>query len=222
MSTIEEFKLNRYLELTSLLPKDVCKIATKYALIKEQVEFSPELGADAQVHGAHSVYGDTLMETLMFFTKAHAEKLTGLELAACYTYYRVYRPGSVLARHKDRPSCEISMTTCLGFNYVDTDPGYNWGMYVDPESPKIPHGPNGEFISNNQPGKMIQQTPGDSILYRGCEVEHWRDPLIGGPGTYQVQAFFHFINKNGPYYPKFEYDGRPGLGFSDTSRTDSQ
>ena len=75
MSTTEKFKLDRYLELTALLPKDVCKIATKYALIKEQVEFSPELGADAQVHGAHSVYGDTLMETLMFFTKAHAEKL---------------------------------------------------------------------------------------------------------------------------------------------------
>jgi hypothetical protein len=222
MSTTEEFKLNRYLELASLLPKDICKIATKYALIKEQVEFSPELGAEAQVHGAHAVYSDTLMETLMYFTKAHAEKLTGLELAACYTYYRVYRPGSVLARHKDRPSCEISMTTCLGFNYVNTDPGYNWGMYVDPESPKIPLGPTGEFISNNQPGKMVPQNPGDSILYRGCEIEHWRDPLIGGPGTYQVQAFFHFINKNGPYYPALEYDGRPGLGFSDTTRTDSQ
>jgi hypothetical protein len=114
------------------------------------------------------------------------------------------------------------MTTCLGFKYVNTEPGYSWGMYVDPESIKIPHGTNGEFISNNQPGKMIQQIPGDSILYRGCEVEHWRDPLIGSPGTYQVQAFFHFINKNGPYYPKFEYDGRPGLGFSDTLRTDSQ
>lgn len=222
MSTVEEFKLNRYLEITSLIPKDICKIATKYALIKEQTEFSPELGADAQVLGAHSVYGDTLMETLMFFTKAHAEKLSGMELAPSYTYYRVYRPGSVLARHKDRPSCEISMTTCLGFNYVNTDPGYNWGMYVDPESPKIPHGPHGEFISNNQPGKMIQQTAGDSILYRGCEVEHWRDPLIGDPGTYQVQAFFHFINKNGPYYPTFEYDGRPGLGFSDTARTNLQ
>jgi hypothetical protein len=71
MTTQEEFKINRYLDVKSLLPVDICKIATKYALLKEKVEFSPELGADAQVLGAHAVYGDTLMETLMFFTKPH-------------------------------------------------------------------------------------------------------------------------------------------------------
>jgi hypothetical protein len=222
MTTQEEFKINRYIDVKSLLPTDICKIATKYALLKEKVEFAPELGADAQVLGAHSVYGDTLMETLMFFTKPHLEKLTGMELALSYTYYRVYRPGSILARHKDRPSCEISMTTCLGFNYVNPNPDYSWGMYVDADSVNKKLGPNGEFISNNKPGKMIAQQPGDAIVYRGCEVEHWRDRFECGAGSYQVQAFFHFVDKNGPFYPEYEFDKRPGLAYTDTDRIAQQ
>jgi len=210
----EEFKVNRYLDYKSLLPVDICKIATKYALLKEKIEYDPELGHDAQVPGAHSVYSDTLMETLMYFSKPHIERITGLELACTYTYYRVYRPGSELKRHKDRASCEISMTVCLGTKYVGMPEDYNWGMYVDPDSINKPFGPNGEFVTNGKPGKMITQQPGDAIIYRGCEIEHWRDPFNSAPGSYQVQAFFHFIDKKGPFYPEFEFDKRPGLGYT--------
>ena len=59
---------------------------------------------------------------------------------------------------------------------------------------------------------MVAQQPGDLIIYRGCEVEHWRDKFDANYGSYQVQAFFHYIDKNGPYYPKFKFDGRPSLG----------
>jgi hypothetical protein len=222
MNTAEEFKQHKYLDVKSFIPQDLCKIAANYALLKEKITPSPEEGADAQVRGAHAAYGDTLMETLMHFCRPHLEKLTGLDLAPTYTYYRVYRPGAELFRHKDRPSCEISMTVCLKFNYIGTPPGYNWGMYVDPESPKIPHGPNGEFISNNQPGKMICQNAGDVIVYRGCEIEHWRDKFQAEPESYQVQAFFHYIDKNGPHYPVFLYDQRPGIGYSEYSRNNSQ
>lgn len=221
MNTIEEFKTNRYLDIKSLVPKDICKIATNYALLKEKVEFAPEEGPDAQVIGAHSVYGDTLMETLMHFCRPHLEKLTGLELAPTYTYYRVYRPGAELFRHKDRPSCEISLTLCLGYKYKDVSEDYNWGMYVDRESYKIPLGKNGEFTSNNQPGYMVRQQPGDFIVYRGCEIEHWRDKFIAGDGSYQVQGFFHYIDKNGPYYPEYLYDQRPGIGYNEHHRKNS-
>lgn len=218
MSTVDNFKNNKYVAAQSVIPTDLCRIATKYALIKEETEFTPENDEFAQVRGAHSVYSDTLMETLMYFMKPHIEKITGLQLETTYTYYRVYRPGSVLGRHKDRASCEISSTVCLGFNYNNEDPNYSWGMYVDKDSVNSPVGPNGEFISSNNPGLMVAQKPGDIIVYRGCEVEHWRDPLIGFPGTYQVQAFFHYIDKNGPYYPSYAFDSRPGLGYKSDNR----
>jgi hypothetical protein len=189
------FRENKYVSVKSIIPKDICRIATRYALLKEQYEFTPELGIEAQVENAQSVYADTLMETLMTFMLPHMEKHTGLSLCPTYTYYRVYRPGMTLEKHIDRPSCEISTTICMGIEYINPPVSdYNWGMYM------------GE---NN----MIQQLPGDLIIYRGCEVEHWRDPFVSGEGSYQVQAFFHYIDKNGPYYPEFAFDKRPGIGF---------
>jgi hypothetical protein len=212
MTNPEQFKQDSYLDLKSVLPADICRVATKYALLKEECEFTPE-GADAQVAGVHSVYSDTLMETLLHFLLPIMEKNTGLSLCPTYTYYRVYRPGADLKRHKDRESCEISTTVCLGNNYIVSDPSYNWGMYVDKESTKVSFGPNGEFISGNNPGQCIKQNPGDIIVYRGCDVEHWRDPFVAATGSYQVQAFFHYIDKNGPFYPKFAFDNRPGIGW---------
>ena len=72
---------------------------------------------------------------------------------------------------------------------------YRWGMYVDGAG-------------------MIGQDPGDAIIYRGCEKDHWREPFEAGPASYQVQAFFHYINKNGPFYPEWAYDKRKGIGWT--------
>lgn len=189
----QDFEQNKYTVLEKLVPTDLCRVATKYALMKESVNFEPEKGSGAQVENAHSVYGDTLMETLMHFLKPHIEKSTGLQLFPTYTYYRVYRPGMQLEKHRDRPSCEISATVCLGYNYLQKQPDYRWGMYVEPSI-------------------LTGQNPGDAIVYRGCEIDHWRDKFDAGFGSYQVQAFFHYININGPFYPEYAYDKRPGLG----------
>lgn len=197
MNNSELFEKNRYLDLKGIIPIDLCRVVTKYALLKEETCFEPELGESAQVKNAHSVYGDTLMETLLFFLQPHIEKNTGLEVFPTYSYYRVYRPGMILEKHKDRPSCEISATVCFGFKYFGTDPTFRWGMYID--------SPNGQ--------NLVTQDPGDVIIYRGCELDHWRDPFKAEENSYQVQAFLHFINKNGPFYPEFCYDKRPGIGY---------
>jgi len=151
-----EFEQKKYTVLEKLIPTDLCRVATKYALIKESIDFEPETGSAAQVENAHSVYGDTLMETLLHFCKPHIEKAVGLQLCPTYTYYRVYRPGMKLDKHRDRPSCEISSTICLGYNYLQKSPEYRWGMYVEPNI-------------------LTGQNPGDAIVYRGCEIDHWRD-----------------------------------------------
>lgn len=193
MTTQQHFLQKKYAVIENLMPIDLCRIATKYALIKETVTFEPENGAGAQVQNAHSVYGDTLMETLMYFLKPHIENAVGLQLCPTYTYYRVYRPGMKLDIHRDRPSCEISSTICLGYKYLQKQSDYRWGMYVEPNT-------------------LVNQNSGDAIIYRGCEVDHWRDHFDAGPNSYQVQAFFHYINIDGPFYPEYSYDKRIGLG----------
>lgn len=196
--TTEYFTDNKYCTIEKLIPIDICRIVNRYALMKEKIEFTPEIGVEAQVKNAHSVYGDTLMETLIHFLQPHIENATGLKLCPTYTYYRVYRPGMDLKVHRDRPSCEISSTICFGYKYVGKTAEYRWGMFV-------------------QPGRLICQNPGDAIIYRGCEVDHWRDSFDAGPGSYQVQAFFHFINKNGQFFPEYAYDKRLQVGMPHVS-----
>lgn len=193
MINSEHFNKHNYVSIQGLIPIDLCRVITKYALLKEEHEFQPEVGEGSQVENAHSVYGDTLMETMLYFLQPHMEKHTGYNLCPTYTYYRVYRPGMKLDVHRDRESCQISTTVCFGFNYTQKPENYRWGMYVEP-------------------GILIDQNPGDAIIYKGCETDHWRDPFDAGPDSFQVQAFFHYIDKNGPFYPEFAYDKRASIG----------
>src|SRR5690349_13914957 len=104
MTSAALFASQRYLFLPGEVSPDVCQISANYALLKQKVAFRPE-GPKAQVPGTHSVYADTLMETLLESLHSRVEQLSGLELFPTYSYYRVYGPGDELHRHRDRPSC---------------------------------------------------------------------------------------------------------------------
>jgi len=56
--------------------------------------------------------------------------------------------------------------------------------------------------------------PGDMLIYRGDEVEHWREPLMGNN---HAQAFLHYNEKEGKY--NIPYDGRPLLGMPGSFRS---
>ena len=36
--------------------------------------------------------------------------------------------------------------------------------------------------------------PGDGLVYKGCDVLHWREEF---EGDFQAQVFLHYVNKNG-------------------------
>jgi len=202
MTSADFFEKYRYFHVKKMLPIDVCNIATQYALYHRMQ--NPQMRVDPQIPNTHSVYGDPLMETLLQFSKPHMEKVTGLDLIPTYSYFRIYKPGDILARHKDRPSCEISTTITLGYHYTGgTAPGWVWPMSVGDS--------NGEIGTK---GNSLHCEQGDCIIYRGCELEHWREPLVANNGSYHVQVFLHYINANGPFANEHAYDGRKGLGYA--------
>jgi len=213
MEVIGNFKENRYAFAKGLIPKDLCATATQYALFRQKYFDHREDPVTGQIPNTTSIYGDTLMETLMYFMHPHMEQVTGLKLCPTYTYYRVYKPGDELKRHSDRESCQISTTVCLGFDYKGVSDDYRWGMYVDPEANHWAKQGNqgGGFESDNRDGVLLKQNPGDCIVYTGTELEHWRDPFDVAEGSYQVQVFMHYIDMNGPFYPEYAYDKRPGV-----------
>ena len=51
--------------------------------------------------------------------------------------------------------------------------------------------------------------PGDMLIYRGCDLEHWREEFKGNVCD---QVFLHYSDKKAKDSKKNIFDGRPHLG----------
>ena len=193
MSTVEQFKEKGYCLVKNAVSKDLVDLATQYALFDEMQDFSPD---PSQVVGAHAKYGDPMMESLLLKLHPTMEKATGLKLIPTYSFYRVYRNGDELTPHKDRPSCEISCTLSLNYSYENTD--FSWPIYMD--------------------GSAVHLKPGDIVVYRGIDKEHWREKLEHKEEVWHVQAFLHYVDANGPH-KDWAYDTRPSIGAPSYTKT---
>jgi hypothetical protein len=60
----------------------------------------------------------------------------------------------------------------------------------------------------------IKMNVGDAVLYRGCDIHHWREPYK--EGKWQAQVFLHYVDQNGPH-AEWKYDKRGSLGLSKTN-----
>ena len=194
------FAKNKYFYHKNAISKELALMGTQYAIF-DALDWQEENGGDqAQVPGSHSKYADPFMEALLLKLHKTVEQDTGLELFPTYSYYRLYKPGDSLAPHVDRPACEISLTVNLGYFYNTEDQNYSWDIVV-----------------NNQ---SFKTEPGDMVIYRGLEMEHWRDTFVCGEGSWQVQAFLHYVDANGPY-AMCKWDARPAPGLSPALRQQS-
>ena len=72
--------------------------------------------------------------------------------------------------------------------------------------PEVDGGKKGITASSNAKGTKVNLKPGDMLLYRGVDLEHWREPF---KGKLCGQVFFHY---NGPFKTKNMFDGRSVLG----------
>jgi len=129
---------------------------------------------DGQVAGGLSLYGDPLFDSLLFRLTDTLGALAGLALLPTYSYARVYLMGAELARHTDRPSCEVSATLA-----VAVEPASPWPIHVGGDA-----------------AAEVHLNPGDLLLYKGCEVPHWREPFAGRAC---IQVFLHYVDRDGPH-----------------------
>jgi len=182
-----QFEKQRYLVVKGLLEDPLLGTAYAYA-IKKSLSGAMSPG-DSQVPGTPSCYGDNLMEMLLELFRPRMETLTGLRLHPTYSYFRVYKHGDVLEAHKDRPSCEISLTLSLGF-----EASTPWPIFLELDDQATP----------------VELLPGDAIAYRGTELKHWRERF---EGVRHAGVFLHYVDRDGPY-ADWKYDKRKGLRFS--------
>ena len=209
------FKKNKYQVIRGAISKEIADIAYRYLQISAEADNwmlnngmthagNKLVGNfnDQQVPNSYAKYGDRLMETLLVKTIDVMQKKTGLKLVPTYSYTRLYKHGNILKRHKDRPSCEISTTLCLG--------GDHWPIYLDPTG--------GDYVIDeykniHKPGAPkgveVNLKPGDMLIYSGCELEHWREPF---QGNMCGQVFLHYNHADGQFAKTNLYDKRPMLG----------
>ena len=193
---------NNYKVIKKAISKELADFVYSYFLTKRQVArtffddryispFNNDWGVwnDPQVPETYSHYSDIAMETLLEKLTEPMSKETELNLIPTYSYARIYKKGDVLKRHKDRYSCEVSMTMNLG--------GDPWPIYLEP---------SGE---TDKEGIKVDLEPGDALIYRGCEVEHWREAF---EGENCGQVFLHYNDASGQNAEKNRYDTRPFLG----------
>ncbi len=206
-------KIEKYIDVSmaNLLYHHIQLEAQRLSYL-EEIGFEPNEGiygtfTDHQAPGDFSKYGDPIFDSLLSLGTEKMNELTGKELIPTYSYHRLYTMGTELKRHKDRASCEISTTLCVGYDNSNVDantyPDWDWPMFVGPK--------DGEKGTDGMP---IHMKPGDMIIYRGDAIEHWREPLWGNN---HAQVFLHYNEKEGQY--DIPFDGRPLLGMTGDFRS---
>ena len=192
MDTVLEFKEKGYVHLKDFLHKDSCKELTRE--LKRLVDQKKTV-KDEQCPLSEAVHGTVTFDKLLEDLTPHFEQASGLKLFPTYSYARLYNTqGEELKNHRDRPACEISATLTLDFE------GDVWPIYMGANEDK----------SN---ATEIKMEIGDAVMYRGCDIYHWREAYK--EGKWQAQVFLHYVDQNGPH-AEWKYDKREALGISKT------
>jgi hypothetical protein len=147
----------------------------------EKVRFS-----DGLVNASFFKYGSLILESLMEKYQTKVEEVTGKELAPTYSYYRIYYKGSHMPPHTDREACQYSMS----INFSCTEPA---SLYIR---------------RKDGSAEEVTMNPGDAVIYKGEEMEHWRDVFHGEEF---IQGFIHYVDVNGPH-AEWKYDKRKYIG----------
>jgi hypothetical protein len=100
--------------------------------------------------------------------------VVGEAIKPSYVYLASYLSGAELKKHTDRQQCEFSVTLCLDFS-PEPELATSWPILLDT--------PEGTVT--------VYQALGDSLVYRGPKVPHYRYVLAEGHTSTSI--FFHYV-----------------------------
>ncbi len=139
---------------------------------------------DPSVHNSFSWYSPICFETLSVYLQPLVEKEVGEKLFPTYSYARIYMNNSVLTKHTDRKSSQLSASCCIR---KDAD----WPL----------------CFKTKEGIEEFDMDPGDIVISSGTKIPHWREPYTGNE---HMQAFLQYVYVDGKY-SHLKYDTRPCL-----------
>lgn len=185
ISISEQFQKFGYILIENFIDPNTIKIISKY--MENKIQREEWTGGDDQ--SSYCYYSDPLIEVILDQSLNQVSNITGKELLPTYSYMRIYAEGDELKKHVDRPSCEISLTVNVA--------------YIGEPSPI--------FLMSRKNDKPISYilNKGDAIVYKGCEIVHWRNPVE--KNNIVVQFMLHYVDKYGEF-KNHKFDSRTRLG----------
>ena len=189
----QELESNKYFVVRDAIPKDFLELFNYYYSIKFFIkrDFECSIGTistpnpDSVQPASIFSYADSLSESLLLKMLPDMRNITGIkELEPTYSYTRMYEKGQYLIKHRDRKSCQYSVTLPMA-SYDER----TWTIYLDDNA--------------------VELNLGDLLVYKGCEALHWREPC---ESPYHIQAHLHYVNSADPEYAPFVNDSRPSIG----------
>lgn len=167
----QELEQNNFLFVPGFIDQEQAQQLQKQF---EDLEKSGQYTKDSQAPNSPAVYNFKPFLELLCQKTNEVSNLIEEQVLPTYTYARIYKNGEVLARHRDRPACEISLTLHIGGDAT-------WDISIQK--------PNGEETN-------VNLNTGDAMLYLGCIADHWRGDSFSG--RYYSQVFLHYVRSNGP------------------------
>lgn len=178
----EEFKENGFVVLRDVISSQTIAMLANYYwfLMRHQKleRFPASLGK----------YGDLLSESLLVGYQKLFEEIGGCSLYPSFSFMRLYYRNSSLEKHKDRVGSEFAVSIAIDYDTEDS-----WPLHVE---------------DLNGKEHALKLNRGDLVLYRGCDLMHWREPY---QGKSSLQLFLFYVDAEGPM-KDFKFDSRKQLG----------
>jgi len=169
-----QFDAQRYCNLPSLLhPAHVSALGRYYESLIAAGTWT--LG-DAQVSKRHGWHNESVARYFHHQLTGFISRVAGEPVRPSYCYVSAYRPGALLNAHVDRKQCVFTISLWLGAeSSTGSEP---WPLWL-----QSPEG----VVS-------VTQGSGDAVLFRGCELPHWRDRPP--PGSTATTLILHYVPRD--------------------------
>lgn len=173
----QELQDNNYIIVDNFI--DASEANNLYKFFKQEVLTKPDLFVlDPQCPKSFSIYNYRPFLILLCNKVKFMSELMNEPMLPTYSYARLYQKGEVLKPHRDRPSCEISVTLHLGGDAP-------WDIW---------------FTKPNADKVYCNLEPGQAAVYQGMVSEHGRGEF---KGSNYGQVFLHYVKANGEHWNNF-------------------
>ena len=182
-------KKNVLHEQTIHLLKLQFKMFEECTYIHHKIDYSnKDYFQDKQVNNSFSWFSNFCFESLLLILQKDYETILNKKLFPCYSYARTMYRGANMKPHKDKPSCQYSVTIC-----IDEDLNNPYPIFIEDYAGKT---------------HSVHLKSGDALFYNGTELNHWREEY---QGKEQMQVMLHYVDAEG-IFKDYKFDKRICLG----------